>query len=286
MGKTHSLATGLLVVTVALAGFVIACGSDQGGGAIETPPERAARILGHVPTGLAADIVRSGTMVVANDAHYPPQSSVDEKTGRLVGFDVDVAERVGRILGLRVAFRDRTPKTVATGLDRGAYDVSIGSMTVTAERESALDFTQPYYFTSGQVFVKKGGRQISGARDLDGKRVGAGVATTYLDYLEANTDADVVIYRTDAEAAADLAGGKLDFLMAAGQVGQQAILGGQPLDFSGAPLYYENLAFAVKQGERDWLAMLDHAVQTMHEDGSLEAMSRRWFNGVDLTVRE
>ena len=55
-------------------------------------------------------------------------------------------------------------------------------MTITPERQKALDFTEPYYYTSGQVFVKKGGTQITGVDDLDGKKVGVGAATTYYDY--------------------------------------------------------------------------------------------------------
>ena len=42
----------------------------------------------------------------------------------------------------------------------------------TPERQKALDFTDPYYYTSGQVFVKKGGPQITGVNSLVGRRVG------------------------------------------------------------------------------------------------------------------
>ena len=32
--------------------------------------------------------------------------------------------------------------------------------------------------------------------------------------------------------------------------------------------------------------MLNYAVQTMHEDGSLTEMSKQWYNGMDLTVKQ
>ena len=32
--------------------------------------------------------------------------------------------------------------------------------------------------------------------------------------------------------------------------------------------------------------MLNYAVQTMHSDGSLTAMSKKWYNGMDLTVKQ
>ena len=48
----------------------------------------------------------------------------------------------------------------------------------------------------------------------------------------------------------------------------------------------EDLAFALKQGEADWLSLLNYSVQTMHKDGSLTAMSKKWYNGMDLTVTQ
>ena len=159
-------------------------------------------------------------------------------------------------------------------------------MTATEERDKTVDFSVPYYYTSGQVFVKKGGPQITGVEDLAGKAVGVGAATTYYDFLKAESKADVKSYTTDADAFPDLRNGNLDFVMTAGPTGQQAILEGQPFDFSGSPLYYEDLAFAINEGEGDWLAMLNYAVEKMHEDGTLTELSKKWYNGLDLTVKE
>ena len=292
-GKTYILAAVLLIAIVAIAGIAAACGSSSSSSssasasAVATSPmDIATKILGHAPTGLAATIVDRGSVIVANDANYPPQSSVDQATGKLVGFDVDVADKMGELLGLTVDFKNPAWETIPAGLQQGKYDVSIGSMTITPERQKVLAFTDPYYYTSGQIFVKKGGPQITGVADLAGKKVGVGAATTYYDYLKANSKAIVKTYTTDADAFPDLANGNLDFVMTAGPTGQQAILSGQPFEFSGKPLYYEDLAFALKQGEADWLAMLNYTVQTMHTDGSLTAMSKQWYNGMDLTVKQ
>jgi polar amino acid transport system substrate-binding protein len=292
-GKTYILVAVLLIAVIALAGIVAACGSSSStsssasaSAAATTPIDIATKILGHAPTGLAKTIVDRGSVIVANDANYPPQSSVDQATGKLVGFDVDVANKMGELLGLTVDFKNPAWETIPAGLQQGKYDVSIGSMTITPERQKVLAFTDPYYYTSGQIFVKKGGPQITGVADLAGKKVGVGAATTYYDFLKKNTKAVVKTYTTDADAFPDLANGNLDFVMTAGPTGQQAILSGQPFEFSGKPLYYEDLAMALKQGEADWLAMLNYTVQTMHSDGSLTAMSKQWYNGMDLTVKQ
>ncbi|MBM3146719.1 MAG: transporter substrate-binding domain-containing protein [Actinobacteria bacterium] len=284
-----------LIAIAALLGIVACGGGDDEGTTGEASPTAAeemttaelwADILGAEPTGLAAEILERGEMIVANDANYPPQSSVDQATGELVGFDVDVANKVGEILDIPVTFVNPAWETIPAGLDTGRWDVSIGSMTITEERQKSLDFTAPYYFTSGQVFVKKGGTQIAGVEDLADRTVGVGAATTYYDFLKENSDAKVKTYTTDADAFPDLLNGNIDFVMTAGPTGQEAILAGKEMEFSGTPLYYEDLAFSIKKGETDWLALLDYAVKQMHEDGSLSAMSEEWYNGVDLTVKE
>ena len=55
------------------------------------------------------------------------------------------------------------------------------------------------------------------------------------------------------------------------------------MEFSGKPLYYEDLSMAVKKGETDWVALLTYSVQQMHENGALTEMSKQWYNGIDLT---
>ena len=129
-------------------------------------------------------------------------------------------------------------------------------------------------------------QQITGAADLAGKTVGVGAATTYYSWLKANTKAIVKTYTTDVDAVPDLLNGNLEFWMTAGTTGQQAILQGKAIEFSGKPLYYESLSMAIKKGEPDLLALLNYAVQTMHKDGSLTAMSKQWYNGLDLTVQQ
>ena len=290
--KTYSVVAVLLVVLVGMMAFSIGCGSSSSSSSSSpTAPsgsamDRATTILGHAPTGLAKTIVDKGSVIVANDSDYAPQSSVDPVTKKVVGFDVDTAQGMATILGLNIVWKHPAWETIPAGLKGGLFDVSIGSMTITPERMKAVSFTDPYYYTSGQVFVKKGGMQITSPADLDGKTVGVGAQTTYYDYLKKNTKAIVKTYTTDLDAVPDLLNGNLDFWMTAGPTGQQAILQGKAIEFSGKPLYYEDLAFATKLGEPDLIALFNYAIQKMHADGQLTAMSKKWYNGIDLTVKQ
>jgi polar amino acid transport system substrate-binding protein len=284
----------VILATMATAALAPGCGGARTDPAAPSPVkslsgsalERATAILGHPPSGLAEAIVDRGSMIVADDADYAPQSSIDPTSHKLVGFDVDVAKRAAAILGLTAEFKNPAWEMVPTGLRQGKFDVSIGSMSITPQREKTLDFTAPYYYDSVQAFVKKGGEQIRGVRDLFGKTVGEGAATTYYEYLTRYPQIDVRTYTTDADAFPDLRDGKLDFVVTSGPTGQQAILSGEPFEFSGKPLFVEVLGFAIRTRQPDWLALLDYSIARMHEDGSLTAMSKKWYFGMDLSVRQ
>jgi polar amino acid transport system substrate-binding protein len=234
---------------------------------------------------LLSTIKARGVMRVSSDPNYKPQSFLNDK-GEMDGFDIDVAKEVAKRLGVKVEFVTPDWDTIVAANWGGRWDVSIGSMTITPERQKTLDFTDPYYYTSGQIFIKKGGTQIAGPDDLAGKTVGVGDGTTYYEWLKANTTADVKGYKTDLDAVPDLLNGNIEFWMTAGPTGQQAILEGKPIEFSGKPLYYEDLAMAIKKGETDLVALLNYTVRTMHENGALTAMSKKWYNGIDLSVKE
>jgi len=275
------LLSGLIVAAILVVGATVASPAR----AADSPAAIARHILGHAPHGLAALVVRRGVVRVADDANYPPQSSVDPNTGKLVGFDVDVAKRVADLLGLMVSFKNPAWETIPANLQAHKYyDVSIGSMEITAARSRVVAFTEPYYYMAAQVVAKKGGAHIHGVKDLFGKRVGVGAGTPYYDFLVKYPQIKVKAYTTDADALPDLRSGKIDFLFTSRETARYAIEAGQPLQFAGGALFHARLAFAVGKGQADWLKLLDHAVRTMHGDGSLTAMSRTWYHGRDLTV--
>ena len=306
-GTTYIVMAVLLIAIVGMMGFAIGCGSSDTTAEPSASPtgavaisgsamERATAILGHAPTGLANDIVTLGEVVVANDSNYAPQSSVDPVTKEVVGFDVDVAKGMAEILGLGIKWEHPVWETIPSGLVNGRYDVSIGSMTSAIDGETTdptvalrwkqLDFSSPYYYTTGQVFVRKGGTQVTGPEDLAGKKVGVAAQTTYYSWLKGNTTAVVKTYDTDVNAFPDLLNGNTDFVMTAGTTGQQAILEGKPMEFSGKPVYYEDLSMAAKKGETDWVSLLTYAVDQMHKSGALTEMSKTWYNGLDLTTKQ
>lgn len=291
MKRTKSGAILALCLLVVVAALVAAgCGSSSSSSSpsasasasATTPMERFTQILGHAPTGMAATIAEKNQFVVVDDANYPPQSYIDN-TGNLIGFDVSVAQQLSTILGVPAKIINANWDAVLSGIPVGRFDVSIGSMTITQERGKSMDFSEPYYYTQGQVIVKQGSPVLADPAAMKGKTIGVGTGTTYFDYLTKLGGIKVKPYPTDADTFPDLKNGRLDGAMTADLTAAQAISSGYPFVFSGKPYYYEPLAFSIQKGQTDWLALLDYAVKQMHADGFLTTEAKQWYHGFDPT---
>ena len=284
--KRIVLAVAMLMLGLALGASVASCGTRSPAPASSDSPamQRFAEVLGHEPAGIARKIAESGTISVATDSDYAPQSYIDD-TGQPQGFDVDTAKRLGELLGVKVKFVYPYWATIPGKLAAGEFDVSIGSMAFTEERDKTLDFADPYYYTKGQVIMKEGGRPISRVEDLFGHTVAVARDTTYESFLQHYPQIRLKRYASDSNAFRDLKSGKVEYHMMAATSEQQAILDGWPFELTGPPLFYEDLSFAIREGEPDLRMLLDDAVATMHADGSLTKMSIQWHSGLDLSVK-
>ena len=101
--------------------------------------------------------------------------------------------------------------------------------------------------------------------------------------------ATATTFPTDTDCAAAIAGGRNEFAgwLSASPTTDTSIKAGAPFVNVGDPVFYEALAAAVdKSGppHAEFLAALDQIVADMHSDGTLTAMSQKWFGGLDLTV--
>ena len=118
-----------------------------------------------------ANVCSSGTLRVATDAKYAPQSSFNVQTETWQGFDVDVANEIASRLGVTADLQDQKWGVITAGSWNDRWDVSVGSMTDTIDREKLFYFTPAYYYTPAAIAVYTDNSSITGPADLTGKTV-------------------------------------------------------------------------------------------------------------------
>ena len=248
--------------------------------------------------GLLAQILETGVLRVSTDPAYPPQSSYDEATGEWQGFDIDVATEIATRMGVVTQWETPSWDVITAGNWNNRWDVSVGSMSITDERAQVLDFTEPYYFTPAGVAVNADS-DIQSIDQLAGKRVGVCGACTYEYYLNRTLsipgfnfeflvpeDVEIVTYDTDTTALQDLKLGRVDAMVSAVPLLEEAIKKGKEIRLVGDPVFLEPLAVAADKSSSlpvdSLVAELNRIIAEMHADGTLSEPSMKWY-GVDIT---
>ncbi|MBU8910788.1 MAG: transporter substrate-binding domain-containing protein [Desulfobacterales bacterium] len=262
-------------------------------------------IFAFTGTGMAQksvleEILGAKTIVVSTDANYAPQSFLNDK-GELEGFDISVAKEVAKRLGVKVKFITPDWDLITAGKWGKRWDVSIGSMTPTAERKHALLFTIPYYSSPAQFAVHKNNTTIATLADLKGKKIGVATETTNERYLEKNLSIEDVkivyqdwkpgkikTYPTDANHIEDLSlgdGARLDAIFTSRQTLAEAISSGCgngcPIKMLGEPTYYEPLSFALDKSRVNSQTLVDklnEILKSMYDDGTLVKLSEKFYH--------
>jgi polar amino acid transport system substrate-binding protein len=286
----------LLLVAAACGGGTTASSEGDSGGDTGS--------AGKEGNDLLAVVEDRGTLVASTDPAYPPQSS-RTPTGEFEGFDIDVTREIAKRLGVDVQFVTPAFNAIVAGGWSGRWDLSVGSVTITPERQKVLHFTPPYYYTPASVAVHSENSDIQDTEnDLDGKRIGVCVECSYQFYLEKDLnipgespeyvidDAQIKKYDTDSTAIQELAVGdgvRLDAVMSALPTLEGAIDNDVPIKIVGDPLFYEPLGVAVdKESPEDPKAFFEEVssiVEEMHADGTLTELSKKWYDGTDLTKK-
>jgi polar amino acid transport system substrate-binding protein len=299
--KLVSARLGLLVLALALVSA--ACGEDpappQGGDGGTPVAETVCASYDQNAGDLLARICAEGVIRVSTDPAYPPQSELNPETGEYEGFDIDVAQEIADRLGVTVQWE--TPKwgVLTAGSWNDRWDMSVGSMTPTNERQQVLEFTEPYSFVPAVVVVPEDMEVTDVTTDLDGATIGVCADCTYQFFLEKSLaisgfefdfvidDATIQGYDTDTTALQDLALGRLDAVMTSSPTAKAFVEEGNPVKIAGEPLFGEPLAIAFdKDPELDNTSLVqtvDEMVADMHDDGTLTELSEKWYDGLDVT---
>jgi polar amino acid transport system substrate-binding protein len=244
-------------------------------------------------------ILDAGVIRMSTDPAYPPQSELVD--GVIVGFDIDVGTEIAERLGVAIQLETPDWVLITAGSWGDRWDFSVGSMTITSERQEVLDFTQPYYFTPAQL-AAHADTGITTPDGLAGKSICMGEATTYLEWMGGTLDfgtetpttqppeGSIPVTRpTDRDCAQEWGLGRIDFegWLASSTTVDAAIADGLPIVELGDPVFYEPLAVAFDKSVADndsLVAAVDAIVGEMHADGTLSELSQKWY-GQDLTVR-
>ncbi len=217
---------------------------------------------------------------------YPPFSSVTAD-GKLVGFDIDIANALCAEMGAECTLVQQDWDGIIPALLARKYDAIIASMSITEERKKKVAFSGKYYQTPAKFAAKKGSGISISKEGLAGKTVGVQRATTHDNFIteEFGDAVDIKRYGTQDEAYLDAVAGRLDLLLADSVAMKEGFLDtdkGQGWEFVGPgyttkKYFGDGAGIAVRKGDTDLVKKLDDAIAAIRANGTYDAIAKKYF---------
>lgn len=145
------------------------------------------------------EIKESGKIVIGVFSDKAPFGYVDEN-GKYQGYDVYLAERIAKDLGVEVEYVSTDPASRVEYAATGKVDIILANFTVTEERAQQVDFALPYMKVKLGV-VSPDNALITDVEQLNGKKLIVVKGTTAETYFEKNYP-DVTLQKYDEYADA------------------------------------------------------------------------------------
>jgi PAS domain S-box-containing protein len=212
--------------------------------------------------------------------NFPPQYSIDEKTGKPTGFAIDTMDEIAGRAGLKVryiVFAEWPP--IFRALKEGRIDI-IPNVGIIEERKPFLDFTSPVDAFFISIFVRESTTDIHGLDDLAGRSVAVVADNKGVGIIRAYGKAKPVIFQSLEEALLSLLSGNTDALIYPEppvlRIARKSRLEEQ-IKTAGKPLLEVKRAIAVGKGKTELFGRLDKTVKAFTGTLEYKRLYIKWF---------
>ncbi|MBR0510195.1 MAG: transporter substrate-binding domain-containing protein [Clostridia bacterium] len=234
--------------------------------------------------GLLAEIKANGYITIAMEGTWAPWTYHDEDD-TLVGYDVEVGQKIAEALGVHPRFIEGEWDGLLAGLEAARYDIMINGVDITPEREEKYAFSTPYAYNRTAVIVRSDDERITKMEDLDGMNTANTISSTYAEVAE-KYGANVTGVDDLNQTMELLLSGRIDATLNA-EVTYYDYMKAHPdagLKIAVIDLDSTSVAIPMRKGAetQSLLAAVNDALETMRQDGTLKALSEKYF-GTDIS---
>jgi polar amino acid transport system substrate-binding protein len=248
----------LVVMLVALLVFSVGCAKKEA-------PADAEKVL-----------------IVGTEPTFPPFEMTDEKTGDIIGFDIDLIKKIAESQGFKVEIQSIGFDGLIPALQSGQIDIIASGMTITEDRAKEVQFSEPYINAGLALAVLESNTEIASVEDLEGLTVGVQIGTTgsekAAELLEQGLIKEVKTFNTVDIVMMELVNGGIDAVINDLPV-TTAYISKQPgtIKMVGEPLSSESYGFAVRLDDKDLAAKINAGLAELTESGYYDELTQEYF---------
>jgi glutamate transport system substrate-binding protein len=233
-------------------------------------------------------LCKADKLVVGVKFDQPLFGLKNPTTGKVEGFDVEIAKVVAKALGKnesQIDFQETVSKVREDVIQNGQRDYVVATYTINDDRKQKVGFAGPYYVAGQDIMVKKGETSITGKESLDGKKVCTAVGSTPEKRLREETKAEVVTFEKYSECAEALRDGRVDAVSTDNVI----LLGliqqsGGAFELVGKTFSTEPYGVGVKKEDTELRGFINDVLEASYKDGSWKAAYEATVGTVDESV--
>jgi polar amino acid transport system substrate-binding protein len=231
-------------------------------------------------------IQKAGELRVGFESGYLP-FEMTSKAGDFMGFDIDMGKEMAKAMGVKYVPVNTAWDGIIPALITDKFDILISGMTITQERNLAINFANPYIIVGQTILLRKGLKdEIKSYKDLNDPKytVTSKLGTTGEQAIKRlMPKATYKSFEVETEAALETLNGKADATVydLPFCVTFMAQQGAGNLIFLDTPFTFEPLAWAIKKGDPDFLNWLNNFLRQMKNDGRYDTMYNKWITSTD-----
>ena len=231
-------------------------------------------------------ILERGELRVGFESGYVPFEMTDKK-GNFIGFDMDFGRRLAKSMGVKFVPVNTAWDGIIPALMTDKFDIIMGGMTITQERNLKILFADPYIVVGQTILLnKKHEGKVLSYKDLNDPKfiLTSRMGTTGEQSIKRLIPkATYKGFESEAEAGMEVINGKADALVydlpfCGFLYGSQ---GRGKTVFLNEPFTYEPLAWAINKGDPDFLNYLNNFLRQSKGDGFYEQVYNKWIIGSD-----
>ncbi len=230
-------------------------------------------------------VLKRGRLKVGMSTFVP--WAMQDKTGKLIGFEIDVATRVAKDMGVKVEFAPTKWAGIIPALLTGKFDVIIGGMGILPERNLKVNFTIPYDHSGMSMVANK--QLAEGFKKLEdfnrpdvvlAVRLGATPVAAAQKFMP---KAQLRKFDDESQAIQELLNGKAHAVVASAPMPAfQALKYPEKLFLPLKETFTkEPIGFALRKGDVDTLNFFNNWITVVQSEGWLAERKRYWFESTE-----
>lgn len=233
----------------------------------------SAAMLGTMLTGCsqngAVGTASDGKLIMATEPGFAPYEYIDGS--EVAGIDVDIAKEIAAQLGLELEIQQMDFDGALLAVQQGTVDFAAAGISITPERQEAMDFSIEYATSKQVVVVLKDAGIINAPADIvDGVKVGVQQGTVADYYVSDDLGFDPLRYTKYIQAADDLKNNKIDCIIMDQLPAQEMVKANDTLMILDEEVFTDKYAIAFKKGNTELEDKINKILEQLIADGKID----------------